>query len=167
MVEDELLDLVDKNDKVIGKKLRSQVYKEKLSNFRAVCGFIVNSQGKIWIPRRTANKRIFPLCLDMSIAGHVESGEDYDETFKRETKEEINLNIKSKQWKVLGKMTPGKDKVAAFIKVYEIRLEKVNNYNSKDFIEAFWLYPKEIIEKIEKGDKAKDDLIPLVKKFYL
>jgi len=75
---DEFLDLVDEDDNVIGQKKRSEVYAEHFSNFRVVNAFVINSKGEILIPRRTADKRIFPLCLDMSMGGHVESGESYE-----------------------------------------------------------------------------------------
>jgi hypothetical protein len=42
---DELLDLVDENDQAIGQKLRSEIYHEKLSNFRVVNAFLINDQG--------------------------------------------------------------------------------------------------------------------------
>ncbi|MDZ4286214.1 MAG: NUDIX hydrolase, partial [Candidatus Sungbacteria bacterium] len=64
---DEFLDIVDENDNVIGTKKRSEVYAEHLSNFRVVNAFVRNSKGELWIPRRSADKRIFPLCLDMSM----------------------------------------------------------------------------------------------------
>ena len=69
LMDDEYLDLVNEKDEVIGKKLRSEVYAEGLSNFRVVNAFLVNSEGKLWLPRRGAHKRIFPLCLDMSMGG--------------------------------------------------------------------------------------------------
>lgn len=49
-----------------------------LSNYRVVNVFVINSSGKIWIPRRHSNKAHFPLAFDMSIGGHVESGETYE-----------------------------------------------------------------------------------------
>lgn len=67
--QDEYLDLVDPDDKVIGRKKRSEIYAEHNTNFRVVNLFIVNSKGEIWFPRRTEHKRIFPLCLDMSMGG--------------------------------------------------------------------------------------------------
>lgn len=163
---DEYLDLVDEKDNVIGKMKRSEVYKKDLSNFRVVNAFIVNSKGEIWIPRRTANKRVFPLCLDMSMGGHVESGESYDDTFKRETQEELNLDIDKIKYKFLGHLTPKADGVSAFMKVYEIKMDKAPNYNKNDFVEYFWLTPKALFDKIEKGEKTKSDLPKLIKNFY-
>ncbi|MDA2935925.1 NUDIX domain-containing protein [Patescibacteria group bacterium AH-259-L05] len=84
---DEYIDLVDEHDNVIGKKKRSEIYAKNLSNFRVVDAFIINSKKEIWIPRRTVNKRIFPLCLDTSMGGHVETGETYEHAFKREMRE--------------------------------------------------------------------------------
>lgn len=163
---DEYLDLVDENDQVIDKKKRSEVYAEHLSNFRVVNAFVVNSRGDIWIPRRSANKRIFPLCLDMSMGGHVETGETYEQTLKRETQEELNVDTDKANVRLLGHLTPQKDGVSAFMNVYEIKMEEAPNYNKDDFIEHFWLSPKALFEKIAQGEKTKGDLPILVKIFY-
>ena len=163
---DEYLDLVNENDQVIGKKKRSEVYAEHLSNFRVVNAFVVNSKGEIWIPRRAANKRIFPLCLDMSMGGHVESGETYEQTLKRETQEELNIDTDKAQVRLLGHLTPKKDGVSAFMNVYEIKMEEIPDYNKDDFTEYFWLLPKALFAKIAQGEKTKGDLPILVKIFY-
>jgi isopentenyldiphosphate isomerase len=163
---DEYLDLVDADDNVIGKILRSEAYAKDLSNFRVVNAFVINSNGELWIPRRTANKRIFPLCLDMSAAGHVESGESYEESLKREVKEELNIDLDVVPFKLLGTLQP-KDGVSAYMKVYEIRTDEAPDFNKDDFTEYFWLKPEDVIKRIESGDKSKDDLSKLVKAFYL
>lgn len=163
---DEYLDLVNENDEVIGSKLRSEVYAEKLSNFRVINVFVINSKGELWIPRRTAEKRVFPLCLDMGVGGHVESGETYDQTFRRETQEELNLDIDTVTHRLLGKLTPQGSGVSAFMQVYEIKTEDAPMYNSRDFFEYFWLSPQELLTKLEGGEKYKDDLPKLVKIFY-
>lgn len=62
-----------------------------LSNFRVVNAFLVNPEGKLWIPKRTSDKRIFPDCLDVSMGGHVESGESYEQALERELAEELNI----------------------------------------------------------------------------
>lgn len=163
---DEYLDLVDSQDNVIGKKLRSEIYAMHLSNFRVINAFVINSKGELWIPRRAADKRIFPLCLDMSVGGHVESGESYEETFRRETKEELNIDIGQVTYRTLGKLTPESDDVSAFMQVYEIKQDEDPNYNPADFVEYFWITPAEALRRIREGEKAKEDLPTLIKKFY-
>src|SRR4051794_3275609 len=104
MSDDEMLDLADANDIVYSVAKRSDVYAKNLKYFRASNAFIVNSHGELWIPRRVASKKIFPLCLDMSIAGHVSSGETYDETFAREAMEEAHIDITKVPYRILGKV---------------------------------------------------------------
>lgn len=164
--QDEYLDLVDENDMVIGSKKRSEVYAENLSNFRVVNAFVVNSNGEIWIPRRTATKRIFPLCLDMSMGGHVDSGETYEQALKREIQEELSVEIDAVPHRLLGHLTPRKDGVSAFMNVYEVQLAHSPDFNKDDFSEYFWLTPNEILKRVASGEKAKSDLLKLVKIFY-
>jgi isopentenyldiphosphate isomerase len=162
----EYLDLVNQDDEVIGKRLRLEVYAQHLSNFRVINAFIINSKGELWIPRRAADKIIFPLCLDMSVGGHVESGDTYDKTFKRETQEELNLDIDTTEYKLLGHLTPQDNKVSSFMNVYEIKMDQAPDYNKNDFTEYFWLTPKEFFEKLEQGEKTKSDLPMLIETFY-
>jgi isopentenyl-diphosphate delta-isomerase len=165
-MQDEYLDLVNEQDEVIDKQLRSEVYVKGLSNFRVVNLFLVNSEGKLWIPRRTSTKRIFPLCLDVSMGGHVESGETYEEAFKRETFEELAIDTDKITCKLLGYLTPHENNVSAFMKVYEIQTDTVPDFNPEDFIEYFWLSPEKLFEMIERGNKTKGDLPKLVDIFY-
>lgn len=163
---DEYLDIVDRDDVVISKKLRSEVYAEDLVDFRVINAFIINDSGEIWIPRRSADKRLFPLRLDMSVGGHVESGETYDQAFVRETLEEINLDIATVPWRLMGKMTPYEHGVSAYMQVYEIKSNKSPAYNPADFTEYFWLTPKALLEKLHSGDKGKGDLPKIIKRFF-
>ena len=163
---DELLDIVDRNDIVIGQKHRSEVYAASMVNFRVVNAFLINSSGQLWLPRRSAKKRIFPMGLDVSMGGHVESGENYQSAFQREFYEELNLYLDGLCWRTLGYLTPYKDHVSAFMKVYEIQTDTSPQYNRDDFIEAFWLMPEEAIDRIDHGEFAKNDLPILIRHFY-
>lgn len=165
-LREEWLDLVDDNDNVIGRKLRADVKKENLSNFRVVNLFIKNSKDELWIPRRTAQKRDRPLALDMSMGGHVDSGETYEEALIRETREELNIDLQQTPATYLGYMVPHRDQVGAFMKVYELAMDEAPSYNTDDFVEYFWLPPQELIKRIHGGEKSKYDLPIIVKRFY-
>lgn len=165
--KDELLDLVDDNDQVIGAIWRSEAIRTKSKNFRAVAGFLVNKKGQLWIPRRVAQKVSFPSAFDMSFAGHVSSGETYEKAFAREVAEELRLDVSILSWRILGKMTPSADGLACFSLIYEISYEQTPNYNRDDYCEAFWLYPHEVLEKLAAGQRSKEGLPLMIKRFYM
>lgn len=164
---DEMLDLVDKNDTVIGKKLRSAVYKENISNFRVVNAFLINAEGKLWIPRRSSHKKLFPLCLDTSMGGHVMSGETYEDAFFRELQEEVGINAAHHTYTYIGSLNPHEHDTSAFMKVYILYVNHAPQYNTQDFIEYLWLHPQELIDLLEKGEKSKGDLPKIVKHLFL
>jgi isopentenyl-diphosphate delta-isomerase len=167
MQKDEILDLVNDSDEVIDSMERGEVYKRGLSNFRGINCFIINSKGELWIPLRQHNKRIFPNSLDVSCGGHVSSGETSKEAFKKEMQEELNINIDTVKYKVLGKCNPKDDNVSAFMTVYELVQDVAPEYNKDDFQSYEWITPKDLLQKIQAGAQSKGDLPKLVKKFYL
>ena len=165
---DELLDLVNEQDQVIGTIWRSQAYADKrLSSLRAVWLLIKNQDGKFWIPRRQATKKILPNCLDGSAAGHVSSGETYEQSMIRETAEELNIDISAMPYTFVGTLTP-QEGVICFIQIFELTVPNgfIIDYNKEDFSEFFWLSSQEIIDKINAGDKAKESLVKIMHKFY-
>ena len=163
MSKKEMIDIVSSDDVVIDQRERGWVYERGLSGFRVVNAFIINSEGKIWVPRRSAKKELFPLHLDASIGGHVLSNESYDQAFIRETQEEVNIVIEPQSIQVMHRLTPHEHGTSSFMYVYRIASDCPPDYNKEDFISWDWLYPEEIIRKIENGDKAKGDLPIIVK----
>lgn len=165
-MDEEYLDLVDESDSVIGREDRSVIYSKRLNNYRVVNVFIVNSEGKLWIPRRTASKKIKPLALDFSAGGHVESGSTYEETFAKEVLEELNIDISKVVWREIGYFKTGEYGLSSFMKIYEIKQNEVPKFNREDFFEYYWLTPQELLKRIEEGDDAKGDLTILARKLY-
>ncbi|MER5430332.1 NUDIX domain-containing protein [Streptomyces sp. NPDC002588] len=88
---DEILDIVDENDRVIGQLPRGQAYAEGL---RHRCVFIRarDAQGRIFVHRRTPTKLVFPSLYDMFVGGVVGAGETYDDAALREAEEELGVS---------------------------------------------------------------------------
>lgn len=165
-MDDELIDIVDKDDRVIGQRLRSELTSENRCQGRAVNAFLVNANGELWIPRRTAHKAMFPLHLDMSCAGHVQSGEDYETALRRELAEELNLDLDTLPWRLLAHLSPYTDGVSMFMQAYEIRFDQTPHWNEDDFIDAHWLTADALAAQIQQGAQTKPDLPRLIKRFY-
>lgn len=159
---DELLDIVNEHDEVIGQKYRSEVYQLKLNNFRVINAFLINDQKEVWIPRRTAHKELSPLALDASVGGHVAAGEEYDQAFERELQEELNLDASQLQYKFLTKLTPHQHTVSAYMHVYIFYTNVDPNFNPDDFISAAWYSIPTLQEIIKQGEKIKSDLPILI-----
>lgn len=164
--DEEWLDLVDDNDVIVGRQLRSHQMGVN-RNFRVVNAFIRNSKGELWVPRRAATKRLFPLCLDASMGGHVGAGEPYELAFRRETEEELALDIDKIEWREIGILTPPAHAVSAFMRVYEIRTDEVPPFNRDDYIEWWWMQPNDLLARIEAGEPTKHDLPIMVRNFYI
>jgi isopentenyl-diphosphate delta-isomerase len=91
MAED-IFDIVNERDQVTGRAPRSEVHARGLLH-RAVHVLVFNSRGEIFLQKRSMKKDRQPGVWDSSCSGHVDSGEDYDETALRELGEEIGLHL--------------------------------------------------------------------------
>lgn len=90
---DEVLEIVDENSNAIGKATRGECYKKGLLH-RAVNIFIFNSQGEVFITKRSNKKLIYPGKLDISSGEHLKPDEIFLEAAKRGLKEELGINIR-------------------------------------------------------------------------
>ncbi len=86
----ELFDVVDDDDRVLGRMRRDDVHRWQLRH-RAAHVLVVNSRGEVFVQRRSTLKQCAPGLWDTSVAGHVQSGESYAACAARELAEEIGL----------------------------------------------------------------------------
>ncbi|AZQ33674.1 NUDIX domain-containing protein [Streptomyces cyaneochromogenes] len=88
---DEILDIVDEQDRVIGQSPRGEAYAQGL---RHRCVFIEarDAQGRLFVHRRTPTKLVFPSRYDMFVGGVVGAGESYDDAALREAEEELGVS---------------------------------------------------------------------------
>jgi isopentenyldiphosphate isomerase len=98
---DELIDLVSKDGKDLGiTKMKSKAHVD--GDWHKSSHVWIINRGKILLQRRGSNKDFFPNCFDVSCTGHVASSETYEQTAIRELKEELGLDVKESELKVLG-----------------------------------------------------------------
>jgi ADP-ribose pyrophosphatase YjhB (NUDIX family) len=163
---DELIDIVDEHDAVIATMWRSEATENNIQYSRIVLGFIVNQEGKICILRRSANKNRSPLHLAL-VGGAVQSGETYDDAFKRELQEEANLDADYYDFKWLGHIKPNEGQMGHFAMVYEVKVDHDQiAYNPDDFCEYHWMTPQEFFAHAASGDKIVTGLPFLIERFY-
>jgi isopentenyl-diphosphate delta-isomerase type 1 len=89
---DEIFDVVDEHDQVIGQEVRSEVHARGLRH-RAVHVLVFDSLGRVFLQKRSMAKDSAPGCWDSSCSGHLDAGEDYLPAARRELIEEIGLSI--------------------------------------------------------------------------
>jgi isopentenyldiphosphate isomerase len=93
LVSEEIFDVVNERNEVIGQELRSVVHRTGLKH-RAVHVLVFNSRGDLFLQKRSMAKDCFPGTWDSSASGHLDQGEEYDACSLREVREELGYELK-------------------------------------------------------------------------
>ena len=88
---DELVDIIDRDNNVIGKGLKSAAHKTGLRH-RVSAVLLQREDGRFLIPT-ASQKKAEAGRLYHSAAGHLHSGETYQESAKRELLEEVGIRV--------------------------------------------------------------------------
>jgi len=100
MEEQELLDIVNDKDNVIGQDTKNNKFIKGLIS-RNVAIFILDNDGKLLITKRSSHKKSFPNRYDLAACGNVKASESYREAAEREVIEELSIKC---NLKFLGKI---------------------------------------------------------------
>ncbi|OYT46293.1 NUDIX domain-containing protein [Candidatus Bathyarchaeota archaeon] len=84
--------VVDEDDRVVGKATREECHSSKRLIHRSVYVFLLDSEGRLFLQKRSAKKDLYPGYYTGSATGHVEYGETYEEAARRELKEELGID---------------------------------------------------------------------------
>ena len=110
---DELIDIYDSEMNLLGTAMKSQADNESL--WRKVAHCWVIDGDKVWLQLRGKNRAVYPAQLDVSVAGHLMTGETAKQTLLREFDENLGLEVSEDE----------------FEKLFTHRL--VESYNSREF----------------------------------
>ncbi len=114
---DELFDIVDAHDRVVGRAPRGEVHAKNLIH-RATHVLLHDAHGRLLLQRRSPAKDTFPGCWDSSCSGHLDAGEDYPEAARRELGEELGFFDDKLQLRPVVKLPTCAQTGHEFIQVY-------------------------------------------------
>ncbi len=148
---EEMLEIVDENDNVVGLENRVKIHKEGLLH-REIHIWFFTPKKEIIFQHRAKDKDTYPDLLDATVGGHVEPGDSYEKTFEKECLEETGLSVKVSDAVVLLKMKK---------KVYD---EVTNKINNTIRIQYAYLYKGKLEDlQLETGKAIGFVKIPLEK----
>ena len=97
LANDEEVDLVDENDRVVGVATIDSCLREGLLH-RAVAVLVKRGNGAVVLQQRSRNDAWHPGLWTISCTGHVRRGESYEQAAIRELDEELGLKSKVEEF---------------------------------------------------------------------
>ena len=161
---EDIFDIVNDHDEVIGRKPRSEVHRLGLLH-RAVHVLVFNSRGELFLQKRSMKKDRHPGTWDSSASGHVDSGEDYDATAIRELYEEIGLRNDT-PLKKLFKIPACDETDQEFVWVYRCESDGPFELNVEEIERGGW-FPPEVVTRwtAEKPEEFAPAFVFIWQKF--
>ncbi len=123
--------------------------------------------GELWflLQRRSANKDSYPLCLDISSAGHIEAGSSFRETAAKELREELGVTVPQEEFIELftqkieaesefrGKKFIDKEFNTVYLLPRSFSLDELS-FQPTEVQEALWVSEKEILKRLDAKDET-------------
>ncbi len=94
---DEIVAIVDERNNVVGTATRREMRAKRLLH-RSTYILVFNSQGQLYVQKRTLTKDLFPGYYDPAAGGVMLAGESYEEGARRELEEEMGIRDVSLTW---------------------------------------------------------------------
>lgn len=141
-MSEEIFDVVNERDEVIGQERRSVVHKTGLKH-RAVHVLVFNKRGELFLQKRSMRKDCFPGTWDSSASGHLDHGEEYDACARRELREELGVTYTG-SLKRLFKIDACPETGMEFVWIYRIEYEGPFELQAAEIDEGRWFTAEEI-----------------------
>ena len=141
------IEVVDKGNRPIGTMPPAEVHRQSLRH-RSVVILIYDSEGKLYLQKRNAAKKLYAGRWNISASGHVFAGESCESAALRQL--EFELGIKSGNLQLIRKIQASSETGYEFITVYA--LEKINTVPSPnpDAVESGYFYTDSELEWLIK-----------------
>jgi isopentenyldiphosphate isomerase len=160
---DELLDLVNENDEVIGQIERSKTVGHPEYIFREVGILIHDDKNRLLLQRRSYNKKSYPGNWIISAGGHVRKGENPESEAHKELREEMGFDVPLKFAFKLLMTYPGNRSMAY---AYTGQYDEGKIVIQKEEVEEAKFFSQEEFEKLLKTDKVEPTSADWCRRFW-
>lgn len=133
---DEIFDIVDSEDRVIGTARRGDVHANGWLH-RAVHIMVRRQNGDVYLQKRSMEKDCHPGVWDSSASGHLDSGEYYDAAAIRELGEELGVKVDSVV--EIGALKASEITGQEFVRIYRIEHEGPFTLHPTEIDEGKWV----------------------------
>lgn len=141
---EEIFDIVDNNDRVIGTAPRSEIHAKGLLH-RAVHLWIFHPDGRLLLQKRSLTKDREPGRWTSSVSGHVNSKEDYDTAMHREIPEEIGVPASTcKDFQKVKKFPASQETDQEFVWLYQAVHPGPFQPDPHEVASLDWFFPTQI-----------------------
>ncbi|PWU17555.1 MAG: NUDIX hydrolase [Verrucomicrobia bacterium] len=141
-MSEEIFDVVNERDEVIGQAPRYEVHSRGLLH-RAIHVLVFNSNGRIFLQKRSLSKDRQPGLWDSSASGHLDAGEDYDVCARREVREELGLSLPTTPERVF-KLPASAQTDQEHVWVYRCRAEGPFTLAAEEIETGDWFTPAQV-----------------------
>jgi isopentenyl-diphosphate delta-isomerase type 1 len=162
---DEVVDVVNEKDEVVGQSTKGEVNSNPKVIHREVAVLIYDNQNRILIQQRSKNKKFMPLIWIISVAGHVKSGQSYEDAAHMELTEELGFDT---QLKLYDKQLIKYSNETQFSACYLGRIPEgvTVKIDPRETEQAKFVDEIELNKMIEGGEKIEEYSLSDFRKFF-
>lgn len=162
---DEMLDLVNEKDKVIGQVKKSEANTNPKLIHREIGVILFDENKRVLLQKRSLQKKVFPGYWTISVAGHVISGDTEEQTAHRELLEEMGVDTKLVfLYKALVKFPWETHFDSVFMGKIPTNFNPV--LQTEEVAEIKLVSEKELEKMMEAGEKVEEGSLALCKRFW-
>lgn len=148
---EEILDVVNEQDEIIGQAPRKVVHSEPLLLHREALIVVCGDDNKLLFQQRSRKKLQRPLVWTIGAAGHVPAGMDANRAAQKELEEELGIN---RELSFLGKELARGENNIRFVYKFICKLDEDEVNFNKDEIEQVKFFDQHELEEFFKTEEV-------------